>query len=133
MAAHTIFTSKTIFASLVAIGLAGTAQAQAPSSLNIAGHAPAQAVGNIVGGGNGATIFGGADDMTIQYAQPGAGGGGADWGTAGLVGRFANTQGDGLQVEYGAPTAPARAGREAWLTGGGDNAQVVYAAPYQRR
>jgi hypothetical protein len=133
MAAHTIFTSKTIFASLVAIGLAGTAQAQAPSSLNIAGHAPAQAVGNIVGGGNGATIFGGANDMTIQYAQPGAGGGGAGWGTAGLVGRFANTQGDGLQVEYGAPTAPARAGREAWLTGGGDDAQVVYAAPYQRR
>jgi hypothetical protein len=50
-----------------------------------------------------------------------------------LVGRFANTQGDGLQVEYGAPTAPARAGREAWLTGGGDDAQVVYATPYQRR
>ena len=133
MAAHSIFTSKTAFASLVAMGLAGTAQAQVPSALNIAGHAPAQAVGNIVGGGNGATIFGGADDMTIQYAQPGAGGGGAGWGTAGLVGRFVNTQGDGLQVEYGAPTEPARAGREAWLTGGGDDAQVVYATPYQRR
>ena len=92
-----------------------------------------QAVGNIVGGGNGAAIFGGGDDMTIQYSLPGAGGGGAGWGTAGLVGRFVNTQGDGLQVEYGAPTEPARAGREAWLTGGGDDAQVVYAAPYQRR
>lgn len=133
MAAHTIFSSKTVFASLVAIGIAGTAQAQAPSSLNIAGHAPTQAIGNIVGGGNGAAIFGGGDDRTIQYAQPGAGAGGSAWGTAGLVGRFANTQGDGLQVEYGAPTAPARAGREAWLTGGGDDAQVVYATPYQRR
>jgi len=47
--------------------------------------------------------------------------------------RLNNTQGDGLQVEYGAPTEPARAGREAWLTGGGDDAQVVYAVPYQRR
>jgi hypothetical protein len=133
MAARTIFTNKTIFASLLAIGIAGTAQAQAPSPLNIAGRAPAQAVGNIVGGGNGAAIFGGGDDMTIQYSLPGAGGGGAGWGTAGLVGRFVNTQGDGLQVEYGAPTEPARAGREAWLTGGGDDAQVVYTAPYQRR
>ena len=43
MAARTIFTNKTIFASLLAIGIAGTAQAQAPSSLNIAGRAPAQA------------------------------------------------------------------------------------------
>jgi hypothetical protein len=133
MAARTILTSNTVFASLVAIGLAGTAQAQAPSPLAIAGQAPAQAIGNIVGGGNCAAIFGGADDMIIQYAQPGAGGGGAGWGTTGLVGRFANTQGDGLQVEYGAPTEPARAGREAWLAGGGDDAQVVYAAPYQRR
>lgn len=118
---------------LVAFGIAGTALAQAPSPLNIAGRAPAQAVGNIVGGGNGAAIFGGGDDMTIQYSLPGAGGGGAGWGTAGLIGRFANTQGDGLQVEYGAPTEPTRAGREAWLTCGGDDAQVVYANPYQRR
>jgi len=133
MAAHTMLTSKTIVASLVALGIGGTAQAQAPNSLDIAGHAPARTVGNIVGGGNGARILGGADDMLIQYAQPGAGGGGAGWGTVGLVGRFARTQGDGLQVEYGAPTAAARAGREAWLTGGGDNARVVYADPYQRR
>jgi hypothetical protein len=24
-------------------------------------------------------------------------------------------------------------GREAWLTGGGDNAEVAYTSPYQRR
>lgn len=133
MAAHTILTTKSIFASFVAIGIAGAAQAQAPSTLDITGPAPGQAIGNIVGGGNGATISGGGDDMTIEYALPGAGGGGAGWGTAGLVGRFAGTQGDGPEVAYGAPTGPARAGREAWLTGGGDNAQVVYTSPYQRR
>jgi hypothetical protein len=37
MAAHTIFTSKTIFASLVAIGLAGTAQARAPTAGGVRG------------------------------------------------------------------------------------------------
>jgi hypothetical protein len=134
MAARTTLITKTVFASLFALGIAGAAQAQAPSTLDIAGRAPVgQAVGNIAGGGNGAAISGGGDDMLIQYALPGAGGGGAGWGTTGLVARFASTQGDGLQVEYGAPTAPARAGREAWLTGGGDDAQVVYASPDNRR
>jgi len=133
MATHTILTSKTIFASLVAIGITGAAQAQAPSPLDIIGPAPGQVVGNIVGGGNGATISGGSDDMIIRYNLPGAGAGGAGWGTVGLIGRFSSTQGDGLQVEYGAPTGPARAGREAWLTGGGDDAQLVYTSPNQRR
>jgi hypothetical protein len=133
MATHTILTTKTIFASLVAIGITGAAQAQAPSPLNIIGPASGQAAGNITGGANGATISGGGDDMVIRYNLPGAGAGGAGWGTAGLVGRFGSTQGDGLQVQYGAPTGPTRAGREAWLTGGGDDARVTYAAPYQRR
>ena len=128
MAAHTILSSRTVFASLLAIGIAGTAQAQAPSPLAVAGQASAQAVGNIVGGGNGATIFGGADDRTIQYAQPGAGGGGAGLGQAGRLARFGSNQGDGSQVEYLA-LAPAGAGREAWMTGGGEDAKVVYARP----
>jgi hypothetical protein len=151
MAANTFFPTKTILASfptktilasllaigiasLLAIGTAGGAQAQAPSTLDSAGYLPSGHVaGNIVGGGNGATISGGGDDMVIQYSQPGAGGGAAGWGTTGLVGRFASTDGDGPRVAYGAPTTPARAGREAWLTGGGDDAQVVYASPHNRR
>jgi hypothetical protein len=35
-------------------------------------------------------------------------------------------------VEYLEP-APSDPGREAWLSGGGDNAEVVYTSPYQRR
>jgi hypothetical protein len=134
MAANIIFTRGIVFASLFALGVAGAAQAQAPSTLAAAGYMPSgHAAGSIVGGGNGATISGGGDDMVIQYGQPGAGGGGLAWGTTGLVGRFASTDGDGLQVAYGAPTTPARAGREAWLTAGGDDAQVVYTSPHHRR
>jgi hypothetical protein len=133
MAANTIFNTKTIFASLVAIGIAGAAQAQAPSTFNITGQAPAQQVGNIAGGGNGATITGGGDNMTIDYNVGGAGGGGGAWGTIGALARFASTHGDGPLVEYGALASPPGPGREAWLTGGGDNAEVVYSSPYQRR
>jgi hypothetical protein len=80
--------------------------------------------GNIVGGSQGAALVGGGDDMVILYATPGAGGG-AGWSQAGRTARFAATDGDGPQVEYTA-AAPARTGREAWLVGGGDEAQVVY-------
>ena len=132
MAANTIFTTKTILASLLAIGIAGAAQVQAPSTFNITGHVPGQQVGNIAGGGNGATISGGGDDLSITYSAGGAGGGGAGWGTTGSVARFASTHGDGLLVEYGAP-ADTNPGREAWITGGGDNAELVYTSPYQRR
>ncbi len=132
MAANTRFTTKTIFASLVAIGIAGGAQAQAPSTFNIAGQAPGQQVGNIAGGGS-ATISGGGDDLTITYSAPGAGGGGGVLSQSGRLARFASTHGDGLLVEYGAPAASADAGREAWLTGGGDNAQVVYPSSDSRR
>jgi hypothetical protein len=133
MAADTIFTTKTLFASLFALGIAGGAQAQAPSTLDIAGYAPGGHVaGNVVGGGNGAALLGGGDDLVITYNQPGAGGGGAGWDQAGRFARFGSNHGDGPQVEY--PTAaPAGAGREAWLTGGGDDAQVSYTSPYRRR
>ena len=133
MAANTRFTTKTIFASLVAIGVAGAAQAQAPGTFNIAGQAPGQQVGNIAGGGS-ATLSGGGDDLTITYSAPGAGGGGGGGvlSQSGRLARFASTHGDGLLVEYGAP-ADTNLGREAWLAGGGDNAEVVYTSPYQRR
>jgi hypothetical protein len=130
MAAHIIFTTKTIFASLAAIGIAGAAQAQAPSSLNIAGHAPTQAVGNIMGGG-GATLSGGGDDRTITYSLGGAGSG-ASYEQPGRIATFGGNSGGSPYWTYGAP-APSGIGREAWLTGGGDDAQVIYAAPYQRR
>ena len=105
---------------LLATGLAaGAAQAQAPVALG----------GEIVGGGLGATLIGGGDDAQVVYGQPGAGGGG---GThlvqTGRPARFAGSHGDGVQVEYATP-APAGAGREAWLTGGGGDAQVAYGRP----
>ena len=113
----------TLFASLVALGAAGAAQAQAP----LDGTAAAQA-GNVVGGGY-ATVTGGGDDRTVTYSAGGAGGGGAaSHAQPGRAARFAGTQGDGPQVEYG-PPADANPGREAWLLGGGDNAEVVYARP----
>ncbi len=79
--------------------------------------------GNVVGGG-GATIAGGGDDMVITYSTGGAGAGGGVLSQSGRLARFAGNN-DGLQVEYLA-SAPADAGREAQLVGGGDNAEVVY-------
>jgi hypothetical protein len=102
---------STAFASFFALALA-------------AGAAHAEA-GNVVGGG-GATLAGGGDDMRITYSTGGAGGGGGGVLTqSGRLAGFAGTDGDGLQVAYLAP-APAGAGREARLVGGGDNAEVVY-------
>ena len=124
MATNILFTRKTLFASLLATGIAGSAQAQAPSTFNIAGQAPGQQVGNIVGGGTGAQLQGGGDDLSITYSAGGAGGGGV-LSQSGRFARFASTHGDGLLVEYGAP-ADTNPGRDAWITGGGDNAEVVY-------
>ena len=87
--------------------------------------ASAAEAGNVVGGG-GAAISGGGDDMVIAYSTGGAGGGGGVLTQSGRLARFAGGQGDGgLQVEYLTP-APADPGREAWLVGGGDNAEVVF-------
>ena len=98
---------RTAFASLFALALAaGAAQAQ------------------VVGGGI-ATLSGGGDDATITYSAGGAGGGMTVHSQSGRLARFAGSHGDGALVEYLTP-APAEAGREAWLLGGGDNAEVVY-------
>jgi hypothetical protein len=116
MACNTIFARKTIFAALFAIGAAGSAQAQ----------------GNIVGGGS-ATITGGGDNTQITYSMGGAGGGGGLAVQSGRLVTFAGSDGDGgSRWNYGAPP-DGNPGREAWMTGGGDNADVVYTSPYQRR
>lgn len=132
MATNIIFARNTLFASLLAIGIAGGAQAQAPSTLDTTGHEPGQQAGNVGGGGTGAELQGGGDDRVIRYNQPGAGGGGVGWEQPGRFARFASPHGDGLLVEYFTP-GTAGTGREAWLTGGGDNAEVAYVPPYRRR
>ena len=111
-----------LFATLIALGTAGAAQAQAPRD----GSAAALA-GNVVGGGV-ATLSGGGDNATVTYSTGGAGGGMTFHSQAGRAARFAGTQGDGPVVEYTAP-ADTNPGREAWLLGGGDNAEVVYSRP----
>ena len=102
-----------------------TTAASPPSSLSP--WPPARRRPNVVGGG-GATISGGGDNLTITYNTGGAGGGSALTAQPGRLARFAGSQGDGQIVEYAAP-APASSGREAWLVGGGDNAEVVYIQP----
>ncbi|GAA0577733.1 hypothetical protein GCM10009416_15370 [Craurococcus roseus] len=105
--------------------------AQAPSGAGIASFVGPDA-GSVVGGGA-ATLLGGGDDMVILYSPGGAGGGGADYAQPGRTARFTSTDGDGPQVEYpGAVPAGAGRGREAWLFGGGDNAEVVYAPRAER-
>jgi hypothetical protein len=112
-----------LFASLIALGVAGAAQAQAPDTTGLVPGG-----GNVVGGGRAATIVGGGEDRVILYSQLGAGGGRAGWSQTGRIARFGSTPGDGPQIEYVGP-APAEPGREAWLNGGGDNAEVVYSRP----
>ncbi len=103
----TAFASFAILAAFAAAPLAARAEA-----------------GNVVGGG-GATITGGGDDMRITYSAGGAGAGSGVLTQSGRLAGFAGSHGDGLLVEYLAP-APAGAGREARLVGGGEDAQVVY-------
>ena len=110
------------FASLFALALtAGAAQAQAPRDGGSALD------GNIVGGGI-ASLHGGGDDATVTYSAGGAGGGMTFHAQPGRAARFAGTDGDGPVVQYSAP-ADTNPGREAWLVGGGDDAQVVYSRP----
>ena len=107
MVRSTAFASLAILAALAAAPLAARAEA-----------------GNVVGGG-GATLAGGGDDMRITYSAGGAGGGGGVLSQSGRLAGFAGGHGDGQLVEYLSP-APAGAGREARMVGGGDNAEVVY-------
>ena len=103
-------------AALLATGLAaGAAHAQAPSTWG----------GNVVGGGLAATLHGGGDNAQVTYARPGAGGGGMHLMQTGRLGRFAGSDGGSPKFEYGPPAA-ADTGREAWVSGGGDDAQVTY-------
>ncbi len=116
----------TVFAFVIALGVAGagTAQAQAPDTTGSA----APAAGNTVGGGA-ATIVGGGDNLAIFYSSGGAGPGGAVQTQAPRLARARNGYG-GVAVEYLEPeTAPA--GREAWVVGGGDNTEVVYSNPHR--
>jgi hypothetical protein len=88
--------------------------------------------GNVVGGG-GATVSGSGDDMTISYSIGGAGAGAGSVSTqAPRLARALNTTTGEISVEYLEPER-ATAGREAWLTGGGDDAQLVYTSPHRRR
>ena len=109
---------RTALASLFALALAGIAQAQAPRD------GSSVVDGNIVGGGV-ATLSGGGDNATVTYSTGGAGGGMTFHAQAGRAARFAGSHGDGPIVQYSAP-ADTNPGREAWLLGGGDNAEVVY-------
>ena len=112
--------NSTAFASLFTLALAaGAAQAQAPRD-----GGAAALDGNVVGGGI-ATLSGGGDDATVTYSAGGAGGGMAFHAQPGRAAGFAGTHGDGPIVQYAAP-ADTNPGREAWLLGGGDNAEVVY-------
>jgi hypothetical protein len=98
------------------------ARAQAPIDL---AYTPAQ-VGNVVGGG-GASLSGGGDDRIITQVTAGAGGG-RSFEQPGRVTTFAGNSGDSPYWTYAAPVAGAP-GREAWLVGGSDDAQVVYLNP----
>ena len=91
--------------------------------------APSAARADGVVGAAAATISGGGDDMVITYSAGGAGGGSALQTQPGRLARFASGQGEGGPgLEYLTP-APADPGREAWLLGGGDNAEVGYNRP----
>ena len=101
---------RTALASLFALALAaGAAQAD-----------------SVVGGGS-ATMSGGGDDRTITYSSGGAGAGMTFHFQPGRLARVTSTP-TGTGVEYLEPV-PAAPGREAWLLGGGGDAQVVYGRP----
>ncbi|MBD0270955.1 MAG: hypothetical protein ICV73_03410 [Acetobacteraceae bacterium] len=126
MARRTAIASLAVLAAFATTPLA----AQAPGVSGNAGYLVPNA-GSVLGGG-GATLLGGGDNMVILYSPGGAGGGGADHAQPGRAARL-TTDGDGPQVEYpDAAPAGAGRGREAWLFGGGDNAEVVY-APWTAR
>ena len=92
-----------LFASVIVLGAAGAAQAQAPSTWG----------GNVVGGGLAATLLGGGDNAQVTYAQPGAGaGGGMHLFQAGRSARFAGSDDGSRRFECG-PPAVAGAGSEA--------------------
>ncbi len=100
------------------------------AALATAPQAARAEVGNVVGGG-GAELAGGGDDMRITYNSSGAGGG-ARYEQLGRSVTFAGNSGDSPVWTYG-PAPVSALGSEAWLLGGGDDRQVTYVSPYQRR
>jgi hypothetical protein len=116
---------RIVLAALLATGLAaGAAQAQVSEP----GTGLVPAGGSIVGGGV-AAMTGSGDEARVTYAASGAGGGGGAYEQAGRLATFAGSDGDGRpRWTYAAPAAASGAGtgREAWMTGGGDDAQIVY-------
>jgi hypothetical protein len=67
--------------------------------------------------------------MQITYATGGAGGGLVPLAQPPRLARAPNSTGSGsMSVEYLEPET-ARPGREAWLAGGGNDAEVVYSRP----
>ena len=112
-----------LFASVIALSAAGAAQAQAPDTTGLS--VPAT-TGNAVGGAL-ASIVGGGDNTTILYSDTGAGAGATIKAQPPRLARARNGYG-GVSVDYLEPET-ASPGREAWLVGGGDNAQVVYSRP----
>ncbi len=113
------------------LGGATAGQAQYVDASTIPGQ-PANAAGNVVGGGI-ATMYGGGEERVIVYSRPGAGiGNAAPPVQRGRLARMTGGSGDGPEVEYLEP-APQSRGREAWMVGGGDQTEVVYSLPRPRR
>jgi hypothetical protein len=115
---------STAFAHLAILGALAAAPAYAQAPVD-GSHMPTHQ-GNVFGGG-GATISGGGDDMVITPSSGGAGGGSVLTQVPRRAQGVNSTTG-GLSVQYLEPER-APPGREAWLTGGGENAEVVYANP----
>ncbi|TCZ66008.1 hypothetical protein [Roseicella aquatilis] len=116
----------TAFAALAVIATLATPAARAQAPMD--GNAMPVRAGSIAGGG-GASMTGGGDDRSITYSARGAGGG-ATYEQAGRIGTFAGNTGGNPAWTF-TPHAPG-GGREAWLTGGGEDQQVVYANPMRR-
>ncbi|MFC7478103.1 hypothetical protein ACFQS7_27405 [Dankookia sp. GCM10030260] len=117
---------STVFSTITILGALAVAPAlaQAPSILAYS------STGNVVGGG-GASFSGGGTDSTITYGSIGAGGG-ASYGQRGRMTLFDIATGDDFTASWMVP-GPSSPGREAWLSGGGDDAQVSYIDPSTRR
>lgn len=119
------------FASLFSIALAaGAAQAHGIDATSIPGQAPG-AAGHVAGGGS-AVMVGGGDNTMILYSMGGAGGGSGVMTQVPRMSALTNGKiGAGSGFTGGEYIEPERArGREAWMVGGGDNAEVTYARPW---
>ena len=114
--------TRIVFATLLATGLAaGAAQAQAPDIATTT-----MPFGGVVAGGAIATLSGSGDDMLIIYATPGAGGGGLSE-QPGRALLFTGSDGEGRpSLTATGPTTLRGDGREAKLTGSGEDAQITY-------